>query len=240
MDSTQKILFYGDLSAKNAIKNKERKILRADSYVFIFFALIIFIATLSYGIVQWYSNNKSELPYYSGNPKNNTTATGAYFTIPSFLFINQDGQPITSDFIKNKIWVADYFFTSCASSCPKLTKSLKSIQTEYKSDNNVRLISFSVDPERDTPSRLTSYAKLFGATIGQWQFLTGDKKALYVFARNGLRINASEGDGGANDFIHSSSLVLIDKIGHIRGYYDGTSESDVQQLIKDIKRLENN
>ncbi len=216
----------------------QKKTFLADTHVFIYFASIVLIATLSYGVVHWYQNNKAGLPFYGDNGKINSA--NAHFIVPQFSFTNQDGQTITSSFIKNKIWVADYFFTSCGSSCPKLTKSLKTIQTEFKSDDNVRLLSFSVDPQHDTPQRLTSYAKQFDATIGQWQFLTGEKTELYRFARNGLFITAAMGDGGENDFIHSSSLVLMDKDGHIRGYYDGTSNGDVRQLIKDIKRLEKN
>ena len=169
-----------------------------------------------------------------------TSVSNAHFVVPQFSFTNQEGRIITSEFVKNKVWVADYFFTSCASSCPKLTRSLRNVEVQFANDDNVRLVSFSVDPEHDTPARLTAYTKLFDVRTGQWQFLTGDKKALYSFARNGLLISATDGDGGKNDFIHSSNLVLIDKDGHIRGYYDGTSNSDVQQLVKDIKRLENN
>lgn len=239
MYTQRKILSYDDLVAKNPIKSRLEKIFQADSYIFIFFAVIVLVTTIAFGIYQWYDNNKAELPYY-GNPKTASANSGSNFTVPQFSFTNQDSKAITSDFVKNKVWVADYFFTSCGSSCPKLTHSLKNIQTEFSNDNNVRLMSFSVDPTHDTPARLTSYAKLFGAKTGQWQFLTGDKKELYRFARNGLFISASDGDGGPNDFIHSSNLILIDKEGYIRGYYDGTEKSQVAQLIKDIKRLKNN
>lgn len=238
MYSKQEAMSYGSVINKNGVKVK--RVLLADSFVFIIFASIVFVAATVYGITQWVINNKAELPYYGKKQQNSSAVADVHFIVPQFSFINQDGQQITSDVVKNKIWVADYFFTSCASSCPKLTHSLKEIQIVFNNDKNVQLMSFSVDPEHDTPARLTSYAKLFGAQTGQWQFLTGDKKALYRFARNGLFISATDGDGGTNDFIHSSDLVLIDKSGHIRGYYDGTDKDIVQQLIKDIKRLENN
>ncbi|HRI22396.1 MAG TPA: SCO family protein, partial [Panacibacter sp.] len=133
--------------------------------------------------------------------------------------------------------VADYFFTTCTSICPRLATHLQKVQEAFKQDSGVKIISFTVDPERDTPAVLQSYAAIYHAMPAQWQFATGNKKDLYAYARKGLFIVATDGDGSAGDFIHSENLVLIDAHKHIRGYYDGTSDEQVNQLIKDIYRL---
>src|SRR5687768_17033043 len=119
-----------------------------------------------------------------------------------------------------------------------MARSLKRVQEAYGGDPGLLFASFSVDPERDRPEQLRSFAAKFGIT-GSWQLLTGEKKALYRMARNSFRIVATDGDGGPDDFIHSEKLVLIDNQKRIRGYYDGTSEKETDQLIHDIKKLKN-
>lgn len=207
----------------------------------IFFSLLIIIPFSVFGVMRWINNNYTTLPYYGENQKIKQ-ADGSEketpFTVPPFTFTNQDNQTLTSDFVANKIWVADYFFTSCNSICPKMTMHLQKVYEAFKQDDNVKIISFTVDPERDTPYALQLYAARYYATPNQWQFVTGDKKDLYTYARKGLFIIATDGDGGSGDFIHSENLVLIDAHKHIRGYYDGTSDAQVNQLIKDIQRLQ--
>jgi len=117
-----------------------------------------------------------------------------------------------------------------------MTNSLKKVQQAFKEDE-ILIRSFSVDPERDSVAQLRKYAGQFGINTSNWELLTGDKKEIYKFARNGFMIVATDGDGGPNDFIHSEKLVLIDKQKRIRGYYDGTSGNQVKQLIADIKKL---
>lgn len=190
-----------------------------------------------FGVMRWVTNNYTTLPYYGGNESQKETVREERFTVPSFSFINQNNQVLTSEFVKDKIWVADYFFTKCTSICPKLSTHLQQVQDAFKQDDEVKLISFTVDPDRDVPGVLKTYAVSYHANSLHWQFVTGEKKDLYGFARKGLFIIATDGDGGADDFIHSEKLVLIDKHQHIRGYYDGTSDGEVNQLIKDIQRL---
>jgi protein SCO1/2 len=202
----------------------------------IFFSSLIIVPFSVFGVMRWINNNCTTLPYYGGVAKT-TSKAEERFIVPSFSFTNQDNQTLTSDFVEDKIWVADYFFTSCTSICPKLTTHLQKVQDAFKQDDNVKIISFTVDPDRDTPGTLQNYASNYHAVSRQWQFVTGNKKELYAFARKGLFIIATDGDGGEGDFIHSENLVLIDKHQHIRGYYDGTSDSQVNQLIKDIQRL---
>jgi len=203
----------------------------------IFFTSLIIIPFTVFGVMRWINNNYTTLPYYGGKELQKANGKEESFAVPSFSFTDQNNQTLTSTFVDNKIWVADYFFTKCTGICPKLTTHLQTVQEAFKQNDDVKIASFTVDPERDTPATLKRYAAAYHSIPSQWQFVTGDKKNLYAFARKGLFIIATDGDGGADDFIHSENLVLIDKHQHIRGYYDGTSDAEVAQLVKDIQRL---
>jgi len=120
-----------------------------------------------------------------------------------------------------------------------MTSNLKLVQDAFKNDDNVVIISFTVDPETDTAGRLKWYANHFSINTSKWNLLTGDKKDIYKLARESFYVSAGDGDGGPDDFIHSDKLVLIDKQKQIRGYYTGTEKNDVEKLIHDIKKLEN-
>lgn len=161
--------------------------------------------------------------------------------IKPFRFLDQDSNWISSDIIKGKIWVAEYFFTTCKTICPKMNELMKNVQRTYSDDPQVKIMSFTVDPETDTPSQLKRYAEDHQYNPNQWYFLTGDKKDLYQFARQSIFVlkpaeAANLGDAGS-DFIHTNNFVLIDQEGRIRGYYDGTKEKEVNQLIADIRLL---
>jgi len=114
---------------------------------------------------------------------------------------------------------------------------MRVVQQAFPDDGQVRMVSLTVDPNHDMPAKLKRYAENKNINLKQWQLGTGDKANLYRFARNGLFITADDGDGGANDFIHSDKIVLIDRENHIRGYYDGTDNDEITRLIKDIRRL---
>jgi protein SCO1/2 len=120
-----------------------------------------------------------------------------------------------------------------------MTNSLKTVQEAYKDDPTILLHSISIDPERDSATQLRKYADQYEINTKNWSLLTGNKKDIYKMARNSFMIVATDGDGGPDDFIHSEKLVLIDTKKRIRGYYDGTSSKEVNQLIRDIKKLKN-
>ncbi|ANI90614.1 hypothetical protein A9P82_04365 [Arachidicoccus ginsenosidimutans] len=202
----------------------------------LFFTVVIVAPLMIFGAVNWYQHSVSGLPYYG--EKYAIEKSKPYFTVPDFEFTNQDSTVVNQSFIKNKVWVANYFFTSCPSICPQMMHNLTKVQAAFASDNDVRIVSFTVDPEHDLPTRLKWYAQRYGINAAQWQLATGTKKDLYQFARKGLSVVATDGDGGEGDFIHSDHLVLVDKDNHIRGYYDGTSDLDVKKLIADIKTLQ--
>lgn len=195
----------------------------------IFFAIMVFIIPVSaWALLNWYEKKIQALPVM-GKTKEHR--------INNFHLINQDGKQSSLADWENKIAIVDFFFTHCPSICPQLTKSLQRIQETYKTDSEIFLNSFTVDPERDSSAQLKKYAGKYNLDTRNWNFLTGDKKEIYKLARNSFMIVASDGDGGPEDFIHSEQLVLIDKQKRIRGYYSGTSDNEVNQLITDIKKL---
>jgi protein SCO1 len=186
--------------------------------------MVIMVPVTVFGITQLYESQFQRLPVL-GPEKH---------LVGNFNFWDQSGHIVSQDYWKGKIVVASYFFTSCPSICPKVIYQLKRIQA-YRS-KNVLISSFTVDPERDSVGRLKAYAEKFGIKSG-WILLTGDKISLYRFARTDLMIDATDGDGGPGDFIHSDKLVLIDPLKQIRGYYTGTNETDINRLIRDIDKL---
>ena len=188
-----------------------------------------------------YDNNKpirylpifGEKSYEAKNGKTDTT----YHTIQNFSFINQDGKTITQKEFDNCIYVTDFFFTTCHSICPIMSTQMQRISEKFKGNAEVKFLSHTVDPEIDTVEQLKRYAIKQKADAGQWILVTGNKKAIYDIARTGYLLDAEQGDGGPNDFIHTQNFALIDKDKRIRGYYDGTNTTEMNQLIKDIDLL---
>jgi protein SCO1/2 len=162
--------------------------------------------------------------------------------IGSFSFQNQDANLISTKDMKGKIAIVEYFFTTCKSICPIMNMQMQRVDAAFKNDNEVRIFSFTVDPETDDVAQMKKYATSHQATSGKWHFLTGEKSELYKLARKSFFVlkpaeAQNLGDAGS-DFIHTNNFVLVDKQLRIRGYYDGTSEKEVNQLISDIKRLQ--
>lgn len=162
-------------------------------------------------------------------------------TIGDFSFLNQDSIMITQKEIENKVFIAEYFFTTCGTICPIMNEQMQRVHEAYKSNDGVRILSFTVNPEVDNVERMKVYANEHGATGNKWHFLTGDKKDLYALARKSFFVlkpaeAQNLGDAGS-DFIHTNNFVLVDRKKRIRGYYDGTSSTSVDSLIHDIGRL---
>jgi protein SCO1/2 len=161
-----------------------------------------------------------------------------FHQISSFKFVNQDGKIITNQTFKNKIYVTDFFFTSCAGICPKMTSNMKIVQDEFLNDDDVLLLSHSVTPEADSVSVLKEYAKHQGVISDKWHLITGLQKDIYKLGRKDYFIEENLGlDKDENDFLHTENFVLIDKNRHIRGIYNGLNKTSINQLIKDIHTL---
>ena len=161
-----------------------------------------------------------------------------YHRIKDFSFINQDSMVITQDTYKNKIYITDFFFTTCQTICPKMTQNLKYIQNNLPKESGIQLLSHTVIPEYDTPKILKEYAITHGVDTTKWNLVTGNKKDLYDMARKSYLVSKTQGNGGKYDMIHTENIVLIDKKRQIRGYYNGTNPKEIAQLLEDALWLE--
>ena len=161
-----------------------------------------------------------------------------FHKIGAFSLINQNGLKVTEQDYRNKIYVADFFFTTCPGICPKMTANMGLIQEAIKEDNQVKLISFSVTPEIDSVAQLKKYALEKGVIDAKWNLLTGEKKHIYDLARKSFFAAKKDGDGNNNQLIHTENFILIDPDKRIRGFYDGTDSNVMKKLIADIKILQ--
>ncbi|GGK36036.1 MULTISPECIES: SCO family protein [Flavobacteriaceae] len=167
--------------------------------------------------------------------------------VPSFEFTNQDGKLISDAFYKNKVYVIEFFFTTCPTICPKMNANMVKLQNEYYGNLDFGIASFSINPEYDTPEILKEYAKNHGATLKNWNFLTGDKETIYNLANKGIALYAGENSEAEGGFEHSGMFALIDKQGNIRSrldeygnpiaFYDGLDAKNIQMIKEDIAIL---
>ena len=158
-------------------------------------------------------------------------------TIADFELTNQNGQKITNKNYKNKIYVADFFFTRCQTICINMAYNMGELQNLYKKDTDIMFLSHSVTPVIDSVTVLKEYADRKGVIDGKWNITTGAKTHIYELARKSYFAVLDEGTGDENDFIHTEQFVLVDKEKRIRGYYDGTEKEDMEKLKKDIVLL---
>jgi protein SCO1/2 len=179
------------------------------------------------------------------NPRwNEAEMDTVFLRLPAFQLIDENGKSFSSSKLQGKIHVASFFFTRCTTICPKISTQISRVQDTFEGDSEVKLISISVDPVHDRPDQLKTYAKRFDANPTQWTFLTGEKKIIYPLILKGYHVplaDASEYDQAIKNpdetFIHSERLVLVDKEGIIRGFYDGTDKKEVDRLLVEIKVL---
>lgn len=162
-----------------------------------------------------------------------------YHTVADFSLTNQNGETVTQEDYKDKIYIADFFFTTCPTICPVMTKNMVSIQERIKDDDDVMLLSHSVTPQIDSVAQLKKYALEKGVDDSKWNLVTGDKKQIYELARKSYLAVKEDGDGGDYDMIHTENFILVDKQRRIRGFYDGTKKEDVAKLMGDLEILEN-
>jgi protein SCO1 len=204
--------------------------------------LIILVPATIYYIMTLGKHNMLSLPFYGereaitvildGKTKTDTI----YHTIPDFEFINQNGDTITSADFDEFIYVTNFFFTSCPTICPKMSAGMLHVQEKLKDFKQVKFLSHTVDPERDTVEALAEYAQRVHAGE-RWQFVTGDKREIYEIAVRGYLVPVEEDVLAPGGFLHSEQFVMVDKKGRIRGFYDGTSITELNRLIDEIKVL---
>ena len=163
-------------------------------------------------------------------------AIPTYGSAPAFELTNQNGQPFGSANLKGKIWIADFIFTTCPGPCPLISSRMSELQRPLEK-SDAHLVTFTVDPETDTPEVLRDYAARLHARPGRWDFLTGEKSAIYKVTQEGFKLPIAEGAGENGELVHSARVVLVDRRGTIRGYYDITAPDGVTTLLAETSKL---
>jgi len=204
---------------------------------------LIFVLILAIGLFSCSKEEKKQLPVYNPadfKPKlvdKSVRNVIKNHTVADFSLTNQNGINITNKDYENKIYVVDFFFTSCPSICPIMTNNMVKIQDEFISNDDIMLLSMSVTPDIDNVQVLKKYAIEKEVNDSKWNITTGSKKHIYELARKSYFAVVEQGDGGLQDFIHTPNFILIDTKKQIRGIYDGTDDDEISRLIKDIKIL---
>ena len=203
---------------------------------------ILLVPVLIFLFLKGFGKNEYDLPIFFQKGVDNpfkecpvTDSTQHY--IPEFTFTNQEGRPIGRAQMEGKITVVDFFFTSCPSICPVMSKEMARVNDMFRDEPQVQLMSISIDPEYDSPQILKKYADEHQAIPGKWHFLSGPKLETFQLARCGFVLPALDGNGVPDDFVHSDKFMLIDEEGRIRGYYSGTTREQVDLLMLETKIL---
>jgi protein SCO1/2 len=160
----------------------------------------------------------------------------SYGTVPAFELTNQDGQPFSSTQLLGKIWIADFIYTTCPGPCPMISSRMSELQKPLEK-TDVHLVSFTVDPARDIPQVLRGYAEKLQAEPGRWDFLTGPQSTIYNLSRNGFKLAISDGSEEKGLPVHSTRVILVDRHGEIRGYYDAAEADGMTKLLADTNHL---
>ncbi|MCH9685979.1 MAG: SCO family protein [Deltaproteobacteria bacterium] len=186
------------------------------------------------GFLPYYENAQFDPRWLNGD----ATKLEGFHTIPDFELTNQDGETVTAKTFEGKIYITDFFFTTCPTVCPKMTDAMAKLQQTFVDDDEVLFLSHSVTPEIDTPDVLADYAQGHGVVSGKWHLVTGDQSVIYSLGRDYYFV---EEDLGLNkrkdDFLHTDNFVLIDDDRHIRGIYSSLSRSDMRRLVEDVATL---
>ena len=212
---------------------------RYKFFAIFFLVLSVIIITIIYFILKPERN----LPIYQPSMVNaelvDTTVQEVrkYHTIPDFKLINQNADTITQADYNNKIYIADFFFTTCQTICPIMTDHMLKIQEKIKNDPEVLLLSHTVIPKADSVPQLKKYALEKGVIDEKWNLVTGDKKQIYNLARKSYLAVKTDGEGGPFDMIHTENFILVDKKKRIRGFYDGTEPEAIESLMEDLAIL---
>lgn len=189
------------------------------------------------------SNAPKELPYLGEKEVSTKTVNGKevvdtiYHQIPDFSFTSQDSVEVTQKDVAGKIYIADFFFTTCPTICPKMKTQMLRIYEKYKDNPKVILLSHSIDPRHDTPAVLKEFAHNLGVDSKKWLMVTGDKQKIYAIGQKSYMVTATEDKTQPGGVVHSGAFILVDENRHIRGIYDGTVPAKVDELLADMEVL---
>lgn len=202
---------------------------------YLFFAFLLFACNSNSE-----ANENTDEPTHSGLPYLGFHDFGVdtiYHTVPNFALMAQDSSIVKKEMFEGKVHVANFFFTSCPAICPAMIEQMKRLQGNTSDIEEIKFLSHTIDPERDSIPRLNWYINEKGIETHNWYFLYGEREYVYDLGENGYMINAMEDEAAEGGFLHSEHFVLIDREGHIRGLYDGTQTTEVDRLEKDIRKL---
>ena len=208
-----------------------------------FFVVLISLSIVIISLFYFALKPKKTLPIYNPSDVNPELVDSSVqyvrksHTIADFSFVNQNGEKITQKNYEGKIYVADFFFTTCGSICPKMTTNMVDIQTAIKNNPKVLLLSHTVLPEIDSVRALKTYALKNGVIDAKWNLVTGDKKEIYTMARKSYLAVKMGKPEELFDMVHTENFILVDDKRRIRGFYDGTNKKEIQRLIEDIHFL---
>lgn len=200
---------------------------------------VIVLSVLA-GVALW--NWQANLQREGGGEERPLEGLKDFGAVPEFSLIERDGRRITLADLKGKVWIVNFIYTNCPDTCPIQSAQMRQIQEDFQNEKDLRLVSITVDPTRDTPQVLSQYAKRFSADPARWFFLTGEKETIYKFAQDGFRLGAVElphekrPESGATH-THSPRFVLVDRDAQIRGYYVSTDAEAMKRLRRDLKVL---
>lgn len=206
--------------------------------------IMVVFSVVMISVIYSFLNPEKRLPIYNPADVNPRLVDESLFhvrnnhSIADFSLTNQNGETITQKDYEGKIYVTDFFFTRCQTICPIMANNMEKIQSAFILDHDIKFLSHSVTPIMDSVPVLRAYANKKGVIDTKWNITTGDKKHIYDLARKSYFVVLDEGDGGVQDFIHTENFVLVDTKRRIRGYYDGTDSEEMEQLIEDIKLLQ--
>lgn len=190
--------------------------------------ILIAIPIITLGVLLWLRNIEVSAL--------RQRTVSSYGTAPGFQLTNQDGQAFGSAQLTGKIWIADFVYTTCPGPCPMISGRMSELQKPLEK-TDVHLVSFSVDPEKDTPEVLRRYSEKLQAEPGRWDFLTGSKSAIYTISHDGFKLAMSDGSDAQGIPVHSTRMVLVDRHGQIRGYYDAVEPEAITKLLADTNHL---
>ncbi|WP_348812238.1 SCO family protein [Flavobacterium maritimum] len=208
-----------------------------------FFGVLLIFSVITISLFYSALKPKKSLPIYNPSDVNPELVDSTvqyirkYHTIADFSFVNQNGKTITQKDYEGKVYVADFFFTTCGSICPKMTTNLADVQKAVINNPKVMLLSHTVFPETDSVPVLKAYAKKHGVIDSKWNLVTGDKKEIYTMARKSYLAVKLGKPEELYDMVHTENFVLVDQKRRVRGFYDGTKKEDMQRLIADINYL---
>ena len=229
--------------------------MKKNSYIGITFIILVFGIIFIPRIIDRIKNDdvvdlnrmSNSVNNFDTSTEENVSEMFSMTKIPPFKFVNQDNDTISNSYYKRKVYVVEFFFSTCPSICPIMNTNMLKVQEAYKDNDNFGIASFSIDPSHDTPQVLKEYAVSYKANHPHWHFLTGDKAEILKLSNEGFKLYAAESDEAEGGFEHSGLFALIDKEGNIRSridengnplfYYNGLEDEGIQMLIEDIKKL---